>query len=110
MHWKILAKATEGRAKEMDLEAYLNIRMDERNHNQLCVLLKRRIEKCKRKGHTEVSSILICHRKGLERKCWAWGGREHRNLDVSRVVGKMNIKRAALKKVFLCIFTCQCSS
>lgn len=58
----------------MDLEAYANVRKDERNHNWLCVLLKKHIEKCRRRGHTDIGSILICHRKGLERKYWAWGG------------------------------------
>lgn len=33
-----------------------------------------------------------------------------RNLNISKAVEKVELKRAALKKVFSSIFTCQCSS
>lgn len=49
----------------------------------------------------------MCRREGIEKKRWARGGRGHGNLSIWKAVGKVKLKIAALKKVFLSVFTRQ---
>lgn len=97
-YWRKVLR--EGPRREMDLETYSNVRKDERDHNLLCVLQKKHIGKCRRKGHTDRGSILVCHREGIEKEGWAWGGRERGNLNTWKAVGKVKVKIAALTHPF----------
>lgn len=89
----------------MNLE--INRREDERNHNLLCVLQKTNIGKCRRKGHSDRGSILVCYRDreetlGMERK----GTWEFKYVEC----GRKSKSLSALKKVISFVITCCCSS